>query len=113
MEIEKRTVRLELTLSNTEYEQLKTRMGLAQIKTVNNFLRIMALKGYIINLDIKPLLEPTKLMRNISNNINQISTRVNSINNIYAEDMIELKEKYEQLSKTTSEIVGYISRLEE
>jgi hypothetical protein len=108
-----RTVRLELTLSESEYGQFKERMELAGIKTTANFLRVMALKGYIINLDVKAVMEPVKLMRNIAGNVNQIAVRVNSTGNIYAEDIAELKEKCEQLSGSVSEIVGAMNRLEE
>jgi hypothetical protein len=113
MENKKRPVRLELTLTNDEYEQLKERMESVQIKTVANYLRIMAFKGYIINLDMKAMLEPVKLMRNISSNINQIAVRVNSTDSLYAEDVAELEDNYSELSKSVSEIIGYISRLEE
>ncbi len=108
-----RTVRLELTLSETEYVQFKERMELAQITTAANFLRIMALKGYIINLDVKAVMEPVKLMRNIAGNVNQIAARVNSTGSFYAEDLAELKEKCEQLSGSVSETVGVINRLDE
>ena len=109
---EKRTVRLELTLTETEYAQLKERIKLAEIKTTTHFLRLMALRGYIITLDLKAILEPVKLVRNIASNVNQISARVNSNGSIYKADVDELKEKYEKLTGSVSEIVGYISRLE-
>ena len=96
-----------------EYSQLKECMSRAGFGTMNAYIKKMSLNGYIINLDLEAILEPIKLMRNISSNINQIATRVNSTNNIYAEDIAELKEKYQQLSKNISEIVTYISRLEE
>ena len=111
--MEKRTIRLEVTLNATEHEQLRERMAAAHVKTASNFLRIMALKGYVINIDLRTMLEPVKLMRNISSNINQISMRVNSTNNIYADDITELKEYYSQLSENVSKIVGYISQIAE
>jgi hypothetical protein len=83
------------------------------IQTVTHYLRKMALNGYIINFDLKTILEPIKLMRNISNNVNQITARVNSTNNIYAEDITELKEKYGELSNSVSKIMNYFSELDE
>jgi hypothetical protein len=108
-----RPVRLELTLSEAEYGQFKERMELAQVTSAAYFLRIMALQGYIISLDVKAILEPVKLMRNIADNVNQIAARVNATGNIYTEDLTELKEKCGQLSGSVSEIVGYMNRLNE
>lgn len=110
---DKRIIRLEATFNNEEYGKLKERIGQTNIKTMSNYLRTMALKGYIINLDLKEILEPVRLMRSISSNINQISAIVNSTDSIYAEDISELNEKYKELSKSIAEIIGYISRLEE
>lgn len=104
---------MELTLSDAEYEQLIKMKDMTGIQTVTHYLRKMALNGYIINFDLKTILEPIKLMRNISNNVNQITARVNSTNNIYAEDITELKEKYGELSNSVSKIMNYFSELDE
>lgn len=111
MESEK--IRFSIRFTPEEYSKLKEYMSMAGFGTMNAYIRKMALNGYIINLDLEAILEPVKLMRNIASNINQISTRVNSTDNIYAEDVAELREKYGQLAKSVSEIVSYISRLEE
>ena len=106
-------VNVSVRFPKNEHEQLLKRVDDAGFSTINSYIRKMALNGYIIKLDLSPILEPVKLMRNISNNINQISTRINSTNNIYTEDIAELKEKYSQLAESVVEIVGYIRRLEE
>jgi hypothetical protein len=109
---EKRTVRLEVTFTETEYAKLRDDMKSTGIKTMTHFLRVMALRGCIINLDLRAILEPVKLVRNIASNVNQISARVNSNGSIYKADVDELKEKCEKLTGSVSEIVGYISKLE-
>lgn len=111
--MENEKIRFSVRFTPEEYSKLKEYMSMAGFGTMNAYIRKMALNGYIINLDLEAVLEPVKLMRNISNNINQISTRVNSTGSIYAEDVAELNEKYRQLVKNISEIVSYISRLEE
>ena len=88
-------------------------MSMAGFATINGYIPKIALNGYIIKMDLGPILEPVKLMKNMSNNINQISMRVNSTDNIYAEDVAELRENYKQLEKSVSKILTYISHLEE
>jgi len=111
-ENEKR-LNVSVRFTKNEHEHLRKCVEEAGFRTINGYIRKMALNGYIIKLDLKPILEPVKLMRNIASSINQISMRVNSTGNIYAEDVAELKGKYDSLSKSVAEILAYISRLEE
>ncbi len=115
MEKEENNKRINVSVrfSKQEHEQLKECVGEAGFSTINSYIRKMALNGYIIRLDLTAILEPVKLMRNISSNVNQISMRINSTNNIYAEDVAELKENYGQLVESVSEIISYIRKIEE
>ena len=106
-------INVSVRLTNDEHEQLKKLVNEAGFSTINSYIRKMSLNGYIIKLDLTSILEPIKLMRNISSNMNQIATRINSTNNIYADDIVELKENYEHLSKSISEIISYFRKLEE
>jgi hypothetical protein len=106
-------MRFSVRFSAEEYAKLKENMETAGFGTMNSYIRKMALDGYIINLDLKAIMEPVKLMRNIAGSMNQIAARINATGSIYAEDTAELTEKYGQLALSVSKIVGYISRLEE
>ena len=90
-------VNVSVRFPKNEHEQLLKRVDDAGFSTINSYIRKMALNGYIIKLDLDPILEPVKLIRNIASNVNQIAVRVNSTDNIYAEDVAELKENYSQL----------------
>jgi len=115
MEREKTNNKVKVTVRflENEHEQLLKCVADAGFKTINSYIRKMALNGYIIKLDLVPILEPVKLMRNISSSVNQIAARANATHNIYAEDITELKERYTELSESVAGIVGYIRRLEE
>ena len=106
-----KNVRFSVRFTQEQYIKLHERMSETGFKTMNSYIKKMALNGYIINLDLEPIAEPIKLMRNISSNINQISARVNSTDNVYAEDVEELKDHYSQLAGCVSEIMSYISKL--
>ncbi len=106
-------MRFSVRFSAEEYAKLKENMETAGFGTMNSYIRKMALDGFIINLDLKTIMEPVKLMRNIAGSMNQIAARVNSTSSIYAEDTAELTEKYEELSVHVSKIMGYINKLNE
>ncbi len=67
--------------------------------TLSGFVRAMIFDGYIVQMDENVLREIGKLANNIANNINQIAARVNATNNIYKEDIEEIKNLANQLWK--------------
>ena len=111
--MEDKKVGVMIRFNKEEHEKLKKRVNEAGLKTINGYIRKMALQGYIIKLDLEPIFEPVKLISNISNNINQIAARVNATNNIYEEDVTDLKERYDELVISVSKIVAYIAKLED
>ncbi|MEG0895784.1 MAG: plasmid mobilization relaxosome protein MobC, partial [Oscillospiraceae bacterium] len=74
------------------------------------FIRRMAIYGYMLQLDLDTLQKPLKLMGNISNNINQIATRVNSTGNFYQADLEELQSYYRQLKSDIVPIILELSK---
>ena len=67
--------------------------------TLSGFVRAMIFDGYIVQMDENVLREIGKLANNIANNINQIAACVNATNNIYKEDIEEIKNLANQLWK--------------
>lgn len=55
------------------------------------YLRKMAVDGYIIHLDMDSVKELNCLLRSISGNINQIARRCNETRSLYAEDVEDLR----------------------
>ena len=43
--------------------------------------------GYVVHLDMTSVVELVKLLRSISNNVNQIARRCNETRNLYAQDV--------------------------
>jgi hypothetical protein len=106
-------VAVSVRLDKNEHELLKMRVKETGFSTINGYIRKIALNGYIINFDTTAILEPTRLIRNISSSINQIAARVNSINSIYADDIDELKSQYDKLLQNISVITDYMRKLED
>ena len=80
---------------------------MAELGTTNlrAYLRKMAIDGYIVNLDMSSVVELVKLLRSISNNVNQIARRCNSTHNLYAQDVDDLRRGYNDVWGQISELL--------
>ena len=61
------------------------------------YLRKMALEGRIIKVDYSVFNDIGKSISGVSRNINQIAKRINATDNIYAEDMKQIKQTQEEI----------------
>jgi protein-tyrosine-phosphatase len=86
-------------------------MQLAGIKNREAYLRKMSLDGYVIKLDLSCVNELVFLLRNATNNLNQIARRVNETHKIYKDDINDLQEHYEQLWEKADEIMRKLAEV--
>ena len=91
---EGRTIGLYTKVSPEEKELIAKKMALLGTKNQRAYLRKMALDGYVIHLDMSDVRELIRLLRNVSNNVNQIARRTNETRNLYAEDMEDIRQGY-------------------
>lgn len=107
----KRKIKLDFFV--TEHERDLIRRKMAQLPTANfgAYARKMLIDGNVIHVDMTDVKELVLLLRNSSNNLNQIARRVNSTGSIYAEDVEDLRERYAELWGAASAIVQKLERL--
>jgi len=55
--------------------------------------------------------ELVKLLRNATNNLNQIARRVNETNNIYADDIKDLQDHYDGLWEKADDIMKKLAEI--
>ena len=79
-------------------------MAIAGITNRGEYLRRMALTGYVIRVDYSDIRELSRLLRNATSNLNQISRRVNETGSIFADDIRDLRGNYEILRQTAEGI---------
>lgn len=91
---EGRTIGLYTKVSPEEKELIAKKMALLGTKNQRAYLRKMALDGYVIHLDMSDVRELIRLLRNVSNNVNQIAHRANETRNLYAEDVEDVRQGY-------------------
>ena len=94
---EGRTVGLFTKVSPKEKEVIDQKMALLGTTNLRAYLRKMAVDGYIVQLDMGSVVELVKLLRSISSNVNQIATRCNSTHNLYAQDVEDLRQGYNEV----------------
>ena len=71
----------------------------------------MALDGYIIRVDFSDIRELVRLLRNATNNLNQVAKRANETRSIYAADIKDLQDNYEKLWAASEGIMKKIAKM--
>ena len=80
-----------------ERAAIKLKMQKMGMKNQSVYLRKMALEGRIIQVDYSVFTDIGKSISGVSRNINQIAKRINTTDNVYAEDMRQIKKTQEEI----------------
>lgn len=92
-----RPIVLRCPVTTEERQLIEQKMAQLPTKRIGDYLRKMAIDGYIIQVDRTPIKEQTLEIQRIANNINQIAKRVNGTSTIYEDDITELKEMLKEV----------------
>jgi len=88
----KRTVQIKFRVTEAERDMILEKMRLLHTNNLAAYLRKMSIDGYIIAVDHSDLKAIAAQIQKIGVNVNQITRRVNTTGNVYAEDLAEIKE---------------------
>ncbi|HEN6578547.1 TPA: plasmid mobilization relaxosome protein MobC [Streptococcus agalactiae] len=94
-----RNERLEIKLTEEEKALFEEKRKLAKCKNMSHFIRKCVLEKEIYQVDLEPFRDLQGLLSNATNNINQITKRVNSTGIIYKDDINDMKKQIEYFSK--------------
>jgi hypothetical protein len=92
-----RAVRFHLTATEEEAALIRERMAALGVTNMGAYARKMMIDGYHIILDLKDVREMVRLLKNATDNINQIAKRCNETRSVYAADVDELRLRYDEL----------------
>ncbi|HBU12598.1 MAG TPA: plasmid mobilization relaxosome protein MobC [Clostridiales bacterium] len=106
-----RNINIGFRVTEEEQELLHKRMNEVGISNLRAFLLKMALNGYIINLDLKDVRECSRLLRIVSNNVNQIARHVNSGGNIYSVNIADVQTKLDGIWQQQNKIIRDLSKV--
>lgn len=88
---------LHFAVTDTELAIIQQKMNRLGVRNLSAFLRAMVLNGFILKLDLTEIRKLTRLLSNMSNNINQIAKRMNANGNIYETELDEIQQNQKEL----------------
>ncbi len=106
-----RNIPLYVRVTKEEDETIEERMKAAKISNKSAYMRKMAIDGYVINVELKEIIETIRLLRYSSNNLNQIAKHANETGSIYKDDVEEMKKNYKELWGSMREILEQINKI--
>lgn len=90
---------------------IQEKMDLVGTENMSAYLRKMAIDGQIIKLDLPGLKEARVLLRHTSDNMNQLTRRVNANGRVYNEDIADLQVSIDRIWDSFNSVLQKLSRL--
>jgi len=109
----KRNINMGFRVNEDEKYFIEKKMEAAGWKNFRNFVLHCLVRGEIVKLDLAEIREMNTLLRNVSNNINQIAARVNSTGNVYAADIADVQTRQAELWEQQNKIISAITKMTE
>jgi hypothetical protein len=78
-----------------------------------SFVLHCLVRGKIVKVDPGELREMNMLLRNVSNNINQIAARANTTGNVYDADISDVKARQAELWEQQNKLIGVMNKIAE
>lgn len=102
---------IKIRVSDDEKKMIEKKMNQLSIFNMSAYIRKMAIDGMIIKVDFPEIKELNSNLRRFNNNINQIAKRVNSTDNIYENEIDEIKEYQSQINDSLKSILRKLLKL--
>ena len=109
----KRSINMGFRVNEDEKYFIEKKMEASGWTNFRSFVLNSLVRGEIIKLDLTEIREMNMLLRNISNNINQIAARANSTSRIYEADIAEIQARQTELWEQQNKIIGAITKMTE
>lgn len=110
MEKEKRLINHNFKTTESEAAIIQKKMNMLGIRNKSAYMRVLALNGYILKLDMPQIREMLRLLGNMTNNLNQIAKRLNAHGNLYETEIEEIQQKQDELWKMMHQLLSILER---
>ena len=107
----KRNINMGFRVTAEEQAQIMVRMEEIGFPSIRSYLLKMALNGMIINLDLTDVRECSRLLRIVSNNVNQVAKRANESGNIYAADLTDIQSRLDEIWQQQDKIIRSLTKI--
>jgi len=106
-----RTIFVTARVTEAENALIEEKMQVAGIANRGAYIRKMILDGYVVRIDFSEVRELSRLLRNATNNLNQVAKRANETHSIYASDIKDLQDNYEKLWVSAESIMKKLANM--
>jgi hypothetical protein len=107
----KRNINMGFRVNKDEKYFIDRKMEAAGWTNFRSFVLHRLVRGQIVRLNLDEIREMNMLLRNISNNINQIAARANSTNRVYESDIADVQAKQRELWEQQNKVLGKLSEI--
>ena len=107
----KRNIFIRFMVDENERDMIYKRMEQTGIKNLRAYLLKQAIDGEVVHIELDSVKEMCRLLSNATNNLNQIARRINSDGSIYAEDIADLRARYDEVWAQTKIILKKLAAM--
>jgi leucyl-tRNA synthetase len=93
----KRNIALTFRVDEDERDYIKEKMEKAGIDNLRMYLLTMAICGQVVTVDMTDVKECGKMLRRISNNVNQLARHANEGRKVYKTDLDHVRESLNEV----------------
>ena len=108
---DRRDQQLHFRVSKPELERIRNKMEASGILSIGSYLRMMALDGYCLHLDLPQLRRMAYLLQMCSNNLNQYAKVANENGQIYTAELEDLRARLDELISVSKQILAKLTEL--
>ncbi len=101
--------RKEVLFKDDEWKIVKTNAEKMNLSTTKYIVKKL-LEGEVVQTGISEIAELTRQLGKIGTNINQLARKANTINNIYADDYLQMKQTFEVLCHLLKQRISTLRR---
>jgi len=98
--------------TEAEDELIRQKMKVFGIRKKSLLFRAMVLNGYLLKLDLPEIREQIRLMKNLTNNVNQMAKSLHEQGSIYETEIDDVKQRLDQTWDILREILSRLDQSE-
>ena len=99
--------------TEAENEVIQKKMKLFGIKNKSTFFRVMILNGYMLKLDLPEIRETIRLLKNLTNNVNQIAKRLHEHGSMYETEIDDIKQRVDEIWTVFKKILARLDHADD
>ena len=107
----KRNIALTFRVDEDERDFIRKKMKKAGIDSLRLYLLKMAVMGQVVTVDMTDVQECGKMLRSISNNVNQLAKKANEGRSVYTADLDHVKEKLGEVWEQQDRIIKALTKI--